>query len=134
MNEPMINLTLLTTVSGVDTGFCREIVRMIEQRFERMKSRSQQLMSDRRWLACYLHLEQYLADLQPYAETTSLKALESDLKQLRRCKDEAGKERIVRQFLDRVQSGLGRTHFALAGRMRSELLKPDYNASRDTDE
>lgn len=134
MNVPMINLTLLTTVSGVDTGFCREIVRMIEARFERMKARSQQLMSDRRWLACYLHLEQYLADLQPYAESTSLKDLESDLKQLRKCEDEAGKERLVRQFLERVQSGLGRTHFALAGRMRSEQTTPDYNASRDTGE
>lgn len=102
----MINLTLLSKVSGFDADFRREIMDMIGKRFLRVKEQAFKLMSEKRYTACFLFLEQYLCDLQPYSELTFVNDLKSELKSLRSAQGNAEKERIVAHFLNSVELGL----------------------------
>lgn len=102
----MINLTLLSKVSGFDAGFRREIIDMIGKRFARVKDQAYDLMAQQRFTACYLFLEQYLYDLQPYSELTFVDGLKTELKALRLANDNSEKQNIVVHFLNSVELGL----------------------------
>ena len=102
----MINLTLLSKVSGFDTGFRREIIDMIGKRYARVKEQAYDLMAQHRFTACYLFLEQYLCDLQPYSELTFVDGLKTELKALRSAQGDDEKHRIVTHFLNSVELGL----------------------------
>lgn len=102
----MINLHLLTEVSGYDAGFRLKILTMIELRFERVRERTTMLTECQRWTACYLYLEQYLHDLQTYTELSALNRLKHELKLLKRATDPLEKERLSKCLLNDISKGL----------------------------
>ncbi len=102
----MINLHLLTRVSGYDNEFKKTIIQMIHTRFERVRTQLLKLLSQRSWASCYLHLEQYLHDLQPYSDESFINDLKNDLKKFKASHDDREREHFLQRFLATIELGL----------------------------
>lgn len=118
MNAIMINLHLLTKISGFDKTFRRDIINMMASRFKRVSHNVYRLIGEKRWSACYICLEQYLHDLQPYSEEHFIQALHADLRQLRDAHHEEAKEHSAKRFLSSVELGLA----AAAAKVEADLV------------
>jgi hypothetical protein len=102
----MINLHLLTRVSGYDHDFKRTIISMINTRFQRVRTQLLKLIEQRSWASCYLHLEEYLYDLQPYSNQSFVEDLKQDLKRFKNSQCESERERILYRFIATVEFAL----------------------------
>lgn len=102
----MINLNLLSKVSGCDQAFKNEILKMISSRYNRIRVQAEVLIEQKRWTACYLFFEQYLHDLEPYSQLAFVNDIKEDLRQLRSATTPEDKERMARRFMSTVELGL----------------------------
>lgn len=102
----MINLNLLTRVSGYDHEFKKTIIQMIDTRFQRVRSQLLNLLNQRSWASCYLHLEQYLHDLQPYSDESFIADLKNDLKAFKSSRDDQERTHFLQRFLATIELGL----------------------------
>ncbi len=102
----MINLHLLTKASGFDYEFRCEVIAMIESRFKRVSEQTQSFIEQKRWTACYLHLEHYLCDLQPYSEAEFITDLQRIVKAIRQANSDQQRMLLAKRFLNSVELGL----------------------------
>lgn len=109
----MINLHLLTRVSGYDNEFRKTIVQMIQTRFVRVRTQLQNLLTQRSWASCYLHLEQYLHDLQPYSDEAFINDLKNDLKSFKTSRNDQEREHFLQRFLATIELGLAASAAAI---------------------
>ncbi len=111
----MINLHLLSKVSGFDADFRNEILNMISVRYARVDQQTRGMMQQGRFLACYLFLEQYVADIQPYTTEEFAAKLNAILRKFKTSPDQDDKIALAEQFLGMIQQGLNTTRIAISG-------------------
>lgn len=111
----MINLHLLSKVSGFDADFRNEILNMIAARYTRVDQQTRGMMQQGRYMACYLFLEQYVADIQPYTTEEFATKLNLVLRKFKTSQDQEDKIALVEQFLSMIQHGLNSTRSAISG-------------------
>jgi len=111
----MINLHLLSKVSGFDAEFRNEILNMISTRYARVDQQTRGMMQQGRYMACYLFLEQYVADIQPYTTEEFATKLNVVLRKFKTSHDQEDKITLVEQFLSMIQHGLNSTRSAISG-------------------
>lgn len=116
----MINLQLLSKVSGFDAEFRNEILNMISARYSRVDDQTRSMLQQGRHMACYLFLEQYVSDIQPYTNAEFATKLNVLLREFKATSDVEVKEAVAEQFLALIQQGLSSTRVAISG---SNLLK-----------
>lgn len=111
----MINLHLLSKVSGFDADFRNEILNMIAARYTRVGQQTRGMMQQGRFMACYLFLEQYVADIQPYTDDAFTARLNGLLRAFKVTPEPSEKVAIAEQFLGLIQTGLNTTRAAISG-------------------
>ena len=101
----MINLQLLTKVSGYDSEFRRRVLDMIAVRFERVNKETLDFLQQGRHSAVYLHLKQYLHDLQPYSKLSEMNELKDDLMRLHVSDQPEERDLRTKMLLNRIRNG-----------------------------
>lgn len=127
----MINLQLLTKVSGYDSTFRRRVLDMIANRFERVNRETLSFLEQKRYAAVYLHLKQYLHDLQPYTRLSEMNELKDQLIKLHDAGTPEEQDMRCKFLLNQIRNGLAQANINLD---KEPTTKQDKNAVQEGDE
>lgn len=79
----MINLHLLTKISGKDHGFRKSILKMVSKGASAVIVESKKASSSEDWNKCYVILRNYISSIQPYCQLSYFNSLYGKLEQLK---------------------------------------------------
>ncbi|MFT4778943.1 MAG: hypothetical protein ACI923_001477 [Flavobacteriales bacterium] len=102
----MINLHLLTKISGYDSNFRKQVLQLIINQFETVRDHAFKFIEEERWNACQILFERYLHDLQPYCQAGFLEELQTMCNTMKTAEDNEIKILCVKRFVNTLQNGL----------------------------
>lgn len=102
----MINLHLLTKISGFDSTYRNQITSLISAQAERVSSQVLELLQARKWAHCQVTLERYIHDIQPYCQPSFIEELLQDLDGFSKAEAPEMKEMICKHILNTIQNSL----------------------------
>lgn len=102
----MINLHLLTKISGYDSNFRKEVLQLIIKQYENVRLEAMKFMEEERWNACQLLFDRYLHDLQPYCQASFLDDLKTLYNTMKTAQDTEIKSLCAKRFLNSLQNGI----------------------------
>ena len=98
----MLNLQLITKISGKDMAFRNAIINTINQEavntFNLLKNAAQ----EQRWMLCYTLVNSYLLKIQPYANLTFSNQLKSQINRLRSSFNDLERRHLVSQIASSI--------------------------------
>lgn len=83
----MLNLQLITKISGKDMAFRNTIISIIQKEAQRTSEVLNNAAQEERWMLCYTVVHSYLLKIQPYANLTFLNQLKYHIESLRSSKN-----------------------------------------------
>lgn len=102
----MINLHLLTKISGYDSNFRKQVLQLIVTQFESVRDQALDFINAGRWNACQILFERYLHDLLPYCQASFLEELKTLYNTMKTAQDKEIKELCAKRFINTLQNGL----------------------------
>ena len=102
----MINLHLLTKISGYDSSFRKQMLQLIINQYESVKEQTIRFIDEERWNACHILFERYLHDLQPYCQARFLEELQTLYMAMKTSEDGEIKSLCAKRFMNTVQNGM----------------------------
>ncbi len=102
----MINLHLLTKISGYDSNFRKQVLQLIVTQFESVRDQALEFIKEDRWNACQILFERYLHDLQPYCQASFLEELKTLYNTMKTAQDKEIKALCAKRFINTLQNGL----------------------------
>lgn len=111
----MINLHLLTKISGYDSSFRKQMLQLIINQYESVKEQTIRFIDEERWNACHILFERYLHDLQPYCQARFLEELQTLFMTMKAAEDSEIKTLCAKRFMNTVQNGLAQAKKDILG-------------------
>ena len=102
----MINLHLLTKISGFDSTYRNQITSLISSQAERVSNQVHELLKAQKWAYCQVTLEKYIHDIQPYCQRSFIDGLLQDLDGFAKAEAPEVKEMICKHILNTIQNSL----------------------------
>lgn len=125
----MINLHLLTKISGYDSSFRKQMLQLIINQYESVKEQTIRFIDEERWNACHILFERYLHDLQPYCQARFLDELQTLYMTMKSAEDNEIKSLCAKRFMNTVQNGLAEAKRAILG--AAEAKEQAHNIDLD---
>lgn len=94
----MLNLQLITKISGKDMAFRNAIIDTIEKEATNTRALLKNAAHEKRWMLCYTLVNSYLLKIQPYANLTFLNHLKAQIDRLRKSMNELERRHLVSQI------------------------------------
>ncbi len=117
----MLNLQLITKISGKDMAFRNTIITIIQKEAQRTSEELNKAAKDERWMLCYTVVHSYLLKIQPYANLTFLNQLKQHIERLRSSKNLLERRHLAQQLAEQISS---------ITQDQSASLKNEHNVSR----
>lgn len=102
----MINIYLLSKISGTDMEFRQRIVRMIFSKAGKFRSSFEHMARIRNWNSCYYLLLDFYNQVTPYCTVAFLKDLQKAIEILSESRDEKLKGIICHALLSKINAQL----------------------------
>ncbi|MFM1932025.1 MAG: hypothetical protein RL226_1328 [Bacteroidota bacterium] len=102
----MVNLHLLTKISGFDSEYRKQITQLIAAQAEKVSDQVLELLRDHKWAYCQVILERYIHDIQPYCQPSFTESLIENLDGFAHTDEPAAKEMICKHILNSIRNNL----------------------------
>lgn len=102
----MINLHLLTKISGFDSTYRNQITSLISSQAMNVSAQVLEMLQAKRWAYCQVTLEKYIHDIQPYCQPSFITTLLEDLDGFTKAEAPELKEMICKHILNSIQNNL----------------------------
>ena len=94
----MLNLQLITKISGKDMAFRNAIINTINQEAVNTSNLLKNAAQEQRWMLCCTLVNSYLLKIQPYANLTFSNQLKAQINRLRSSLNDLERRHLVSQI------------------------------------
>jgi hypothetical protein len=102
MKQDMLNLQLITKISGKDMAFRNAIISTIQKEAQRTSDQLTRAAQEERWMLCYTLVHSYLLKIQPYANLTFLNQLKEHIESLRSSKNDFERRHLAKELAGKI--------------------------------
>lgn len=98
----MLNLQLITKISGKDMAFRNAIISTIQKEAQRTSDELSSAAQGKRWMLCYTLVHSYLLKVQPYANLTFLNQLKQHIESLRSSSNDLERRHLATKLAEQI--------------------------------